>query len=342
MEVENWPAFCKFCDRVGHLEDVCFKKNPGLKPFGSNRENPRWKGKGPEPTTRQIYLEKGRDNGKGVADPIQGGESQEQLGSSDAQGKTTDQTLVVAGLDLHQTIRTPGPETVAFGQVPTNVRSCGGEAGEKDNDNDNGMPPLLSVVAEMECHMQQPAEIQYAASELQTAMAHKEAWPTAGQLCAGPEPRMQREETRPGAAAVVQSRAIVDIGGLTVELPCESSQVAELGIAGTVAGPTQREQNASKEVADRDQKRHSTDLRGEPRGSVSEGEEEEETDSLDSGSHTCMGATVLRLNIDQSRVMDHGNKQTKKKGVRVPGPSDRQLRSAVMHSQNSSLPLPHD
>nr|XP_027082456.1 uncharacterized protein LOC113704781 [Coffea arabica] len=41
-----------------------------------------------------------------------------------------------------------------------------------------------------------------------------------------------------------------------------------------------------------------------------------------------MGDTVLRLNIDQSRVMDHGTKQTKKKGVRVPGPSDRQLQSA--------------
>ncbi|XP_027156511.1 uncharacterized protein LOC113757398 [Coffea eugenioides] len=41
-----------------------------------------------------------------------------------------------------------------------------------------------------------------------------------------------------------------------------------------------------------------------------------------------MGDIVLRLNIDQSRVMDHGNKQTKKKGVRVPGPLDRQLRSA--------------
>ena len=74
---------------------------------------------------------------------------------------------------------------------------------------------------------------------------------------------------------------------------------------------------------------------------MSEGEEEDETDSLALGRHTCMGDIVLRLNIDQSRVMDHGNKQTKKKGVRVPGPLDRQLRSAVMHSQNSSQPLPH-
>ena len=131
---------------MGHLEDVCFKKNPGLKPSGSNRENPRRKGKRPEATTRQLYLEEGRDNGKGVADPIQGGESQEQLGNSDGQGKTTD-------------IRTPDAETEAFGQViPTKVRSCGEEAGDKDGDkdtdNDNGMPPLLPAVAEMECHMQ--------------------------------------------------------------------------------------------------------------------------------------------------------------------------------------------
>ena len=83
-------------------------------------------------------------------------------------------------------------------------------------------------------------------------MAQKETWATAENLCAGPEPRMQREETRPGAAAAVQSRAVADIGELTVELTCESSQVAELGIAGTVAGPTQREQNASKGVAARD------------------------------------------------------------------------------------------
>ena len=114
--------------------------------------------------------------------------------------------------------------------------------------------------------MQQPAEIQYAASEMQTAVAQKETWATAENLCAGPEPRMQREETRPGAAAAVQSRAVADIGELTVELTCESSQVAELGIAGTVAGPTQREQNASKGVAARDQKRHSTDLREETGG----------------------------------------------------------------------------
>nr|XP_027109380.1 uncharacterized protein LOC113729260 [Coffea arabica] len=72
VEVENWPAFCKFCDRVGHLEGDCFKKNPGLKPSGSNRENPRRKGKESEP--RQIALGEGRDNGEGPTNPTPGGE----------------------------------------------------------------------------------------------------------------------------------------------------------------------------------------------------------------------------------------------------------------------------
>nr|XP_027103207.1 uncharacterized protein LOC113724514 [Coffea arabica] len=32
VEYENWPEFCHFCERFGHDQQLCFKKNPALKP----------------------------------------------------------------------------------------------------------------------------------------------------------------------------------------------------------------------------------------------------------------------------------------------------------------------
>mgnify|MGYP001560426426 CR=1 FL=1 len=28
VEYEQWPEYCRFCERIGHLEQDCFKKNP--------------------------------------------------------------------------------------------------------------------------------------------------------------------------------------------------------------------------------------------------------------------------------------------------------------------------
>ena len=32
VESEIWPAFCPFCERFGHVESECFRKDPSLKP----------------------------------------------------------------------------------------------------------------------------------------------------------------------------------------------------------------------------------------------------------------------------------------------------------------------
>nr|XP_027099129.1 uncharacterized protein LOC113718420 [Coffea arabica] len=32
VDYESWPAFCSFCQRAGHAEAECFRKNPALKP----------------------------------------------------------------------------------------------------------------------------------------------------------------------------------------------------------------------------------------------------------------------------------------------------------------------
>ena len=50
---------------------------------------------------------------------------------------------------------------------------------------------------------------------------------------------------------------------------------------------------------------------------------------------------VVKLNVDQSVAVEHGFRQTRRRGVRARLPSDRQLRSATS-SQNSFQVLSHD
>ena len=39
VEYENWPAFCSFCERFGHEQHECLKKNPALKPTKQPQRN---------------------------------------------------------------------------------------------------------------------------------------------------------------------------------------------------------------------------------------------------------------------------------------------------------------
>lgn len=41
IEYEVWPEYCNFCERIGHLEKSCFKKNPSLRPAKVTHNQPK-------------------------------------------------------------------------------------------------------------------------------------------------------------------------------------------------------------------------------------------------------------------------------------------------------------
>lgn len=51
VEYEAWPMFCNFCEKIGHLEKECFKKDPSLLPLKETVG-------GPSQSQKQVYVAK--------------------------------------------------------------------------------------------------------------------------------------------------------------------------------------------------------------------------------------------------------------------------------------------
>ena len=354
VEVENWPLFCHFCDRVGHKEEECFKKNPALKLAGEKRTNLQQHGMR---DSRQAYRVKERDITKehtaelpgntstiNAAKPPNGNNLTETKDTAEALTSSSD-VRVVGSAALVQRTDENGLVTAGRSEPPSGNKLIEFKDKPEDSTSDSGVQMV-------------DAFVQFATGQGLVAEGRPELVSLPGGMSAGGQQTAQEEGAdgggskakRCGQHVQTATRALlaVDDGQILSskdEEVAEAMQaVGEITVLLPLSVVEQRDTGAHIEVVEGTygkSNQPSAALFGS-RGSVSEGEDEEITEQEDArgvGDGSSREDTLLRLHIDQSKVMDNGGKRARKKGL---APSDRQLRSTVTHSHNALQSLSHD